>query len=138
MIIFIDMKGVNIDLIIQTFPLDGKTLYYVQCPVCKNNRILNSGANVSRILSDDTFRKLCRCTCDVKQVAKKVEVPKEAEKPAVKEVTPKRTGKLLTAVINRKELTVKEIADTYDISTITVRQRIYAGKPESEIIAPTK
>ncbi len=40
------------DLIIQTFPLDGKTLYYVQCPVCKNNRILNSGANVSRIISD--------------------------------------------------------------------------------------
>ncbi|EEK75486.1 hypothetical protein bcere0007_70 [Bacillus mycoides] len=133
------MKGVNMDLIIQTFPLDGKTLYYVQCPVCKNNRILNSGANVSRIISDDTFRKLCGCTCDVKQVAKKVEVPKEAEKPAVqKEVTPKRTGKLLTAVINGKELTVKEIAETYDISTSTVRQRINAGKPESEIIAPTK
>lgn len=69
----------------------------------------------------------------------KVEVPKEAEKPAVqKEVTPKRTGKLLTAVINGKELTVKEIAETYDISTSTVRQRINAGKPESEIIAPTK
>ncbi|MFP3415578.1 DUF3797 domain-containing protein [Bacillus sp. SIMBA_074] len=127
------------DLIIQTFPLDGKTLYYVQCPVCKNNRILNSGANVSRIISDDTFRKLCGCTCDVKQVVKKVEVPKEAEKPAAqKEVTPKRTGKLLTAVINGKELTVKEIAETYDISTSTVRQRINAGKPESEIIAPTK
>ena len=76
MIIFIDMKGVNMDLIIQTFPLDGKTLYYVQCPVCKNNRILNSGANVSRIISDDTFRKLCGCTCDVKQTATKVEAPK--------------------------------------------------------------
>ncbi|QWU43049.1 DUF3797 domain-containing protein [Bacillus sp. NP247] len=127
------------DLIIQTFPLDGKTLYYVQCPVCKNNRILNSGANVSRIISDDTFRKLCGCTCDVKQVVKKVEVTKEAEKPAVqKEVTPKRTGKLLTAVINGEEMTVKEIAETYDISTSTVRQRINAGKPESEIIAPTK
>ena len=75
MIIFIDMKGVNMDLIIQTFPLDGKTLYYVQCPVCKNNRILNSGANVSRIISDDTFRKL-GCTCDVKQTATKVEAPK--------------------------------------------------------------
>ena len=55
-----------------------------------------------------------------------------------KEVTPKRTGKLLTAVINGKEMTVKEIAETYDISTSTVRQRINAGKPESEIIAPTK
>lgn len=68
------------DLIIQTFPLDGKTLYYVQCPVCKNNRILNSGANVSRIISDDTFRKLCGCTCDVKQTATKVEAPKKLKK----------------------------------------------------------
>ncbi|WP_142344381.1 DUF3797 domain-containing protein [Bacillus cereus] len=127
------------DLIIQTFPLDGKTLYYVQCPVCKNNRILNSGANVSRIISGDTFRKLCGCTCDVKQVANKVEVPKKVEKPAAKkEAAPKRTGKVLTAVINGKEMTVKEIAETYDISTSTVRQRINAGKPESEIIAPTK
>ncbi|WP_141522938.1 DUF3797 domain-containing protein [Bacillus wiedmannii] len=127
------------DLIIQTFPLDGKTLYYVQCPVCKNNRILNSGANVSRIISDDTFRKLCGCTCDVKQTATKVEVPKKVEKVAVKkEAAPKRTGKVLTAVINGKEMTVKEIAETYDISTSTVRQRINAGKPESEIIAPTK
>ncbi|PGK34441.1 hypothetical protein CN907_22920 [Bacillus anthracis] len=139
MIIFIDMKGVNMDLIIQTFPLDGKTLYYVQCPVCKNNRILNSGANVSRIISDDTFRKLCGCTCDVKQTATKVEAPKQVKKAAVKkEAAPKRTGKVLTAVINGKEMTVKEIAETYDISTSTVRQRINAGKPESEIIAPTK
>ncbi|OUA12974.1 DUF3797 domain-containing protein [Bacillus cereus] len=139
MIIFIDMKGVNMDLIIQTFPLDGKTLYYVQCPVCKNNRILNSGANVSRIISDDTFRKLCGCTCDVKQTATKVEAPKKVKKEAVKkEAAPKRTGKVLTAVINGKEMTVKEIAETYDISTSTVRQRINAGKPESEIIAPTK
>ncbi|HHL3302919.1 DUF3797 domain-containing protein [Bacillus cereus group sp. Bce001] len=121
------------DLIIQTFPLDGKTLYYVQCPVCKNNRILNSGANVSRIISDDTFRKLCGCTCDVKQTATKVK--KEAVK---KEAAPKRTGKVLTAVINGKEMTVKEIAEAYDISTSTVRQRINAGKSESEIIAPTK
>ncbi|WP_142322079.1 DUF3797 domain-containing protein [Bacillus cereus] len=132
------------DLIIQTFPLDGKTLYYVQCPVCKNNRILNSGANVSRIISDDTFRKLCGCTCDVKQTATKVEAPKKVKKEAVKkeavkkEAAPKRTGKVLTAVINGKEMTVKEIAETYDISTSTVRQRINAGKPESEIIAPTK
>ncbi|MBE5109115.1 DUF3797 domain-containing protein [Bacillus thuringiensis] len=127
------------DLIIQTFPLDGKTLYYVQCPVCKNNRILNSGANVSRIISDDTFRKLCGCTCDVKQTATKVEAPKKVEKVAVKkEAASKRTGKVLTAMINGKEMTVKEIAETYDISTSTVRQRINAGKPESEIIAPTK
>ncbi|MCU5357727.1 MULTISPECIES: DUF3797 domain-containing protein [Bacillus cereus group] len=121
------------DLIIQTFPLDGKTLYYVQCPVCKNNRILNSGANVSRIISDDTFRKLCGCTCDVKPATSKVEAPKQVKKAA-----PKRTGKVLTAVINGKEMTVKEIAEAYDISTSTVRQRINAGKPESEIIAPTK
>ncbi len=139
MIIFIDMKGVNMDLIIQTFPLDGKTLYYVQCPVCKNNRILNSGANVSRIIGDDTFRKLCGCTCDVKQTATKVEAPKKVKKEAVKkEAAPKRTGKVLTAVINGKEMTVKEIAEAYDISTSTVRQRINAGKSESEIIAPTK
>ena len=92
------------DLIIQTFPLDGKTLYYVQCPVCKNNRILNSGANVSRIISDDTFRKLCGCTCNVKQTATKVEAPKKVKKEAVKkEAAPKRTGKVLTAVINGKE-----------------------------------
>ncbi|EEM07411.1 hypothetical protein bmyco0002_170 [Bacillus pseudomycoides] len=129
------MKGVNMDLIIQTFPLDGKTLYYVQCPVCKNNRILNSGANVSRIISDDTFRKLCGCTCNVKKELRKVEAPKQTTK---KEVAPKRTGKVLTAIINGKEMTVKEIAETYDISTSTVRQRINAGKPESEIIAPTK
>ncbi|MDM5152841.1 DUF3797 domain-containing protein [Bacillus sp. DX1.1] len=123
------------DIIIQTFPLDGKTLYYVQCPVCKKNRILNSAANVSRTISDETFRKLCGCTCNVKQEMKKVEAPKKAEK---KETAPKRTGKVLTAVINGKEMTVKEIAEAYDISTSTVRQRIHAGKPESEIIAPTK
>ena len=35
-------------------------------------------------------------------------------------------------------MTVKEIAEAYDISTSTVRQRINAGKSESEIIAPTK
>ena len=126
------------DLIIQTFPLDGKTLYYVQCPVCKNNRILNSGANVSRIISDDTFRKLCGCTCDVKQATSKVEAPKQVKSDCKKAAAPKRTGKVLTAVINGKEMTVKEIAEAYDISTSTVRQRINAGKPESEIIAPTK
>ena len=31
-------------------------------------------------------------------------------------------------------MTVKEIAEAYDISTSTVRQRINAGKSESEII----
>ena len=126
------------DLIIQTFPLDGKTLYYVQCPVCKNNRILNSGANVSRIISDDTFRKLCGCTCDVKPATSKVEAPKQVKSDCKERSDPKRTGKVLTAVINGKEMTVKEIAEAYDISTSTVRQRINAGKPESEIIAPTK
>ncbi|KEK21798.1 DUF3797 domain-containing protein [Bacillus gaemokensis] len=126
------------DLIIQTFPLDGKTLYYVQCPVCKKNRILNSAANVSRIISDETFRKLCGCTCNVNQEVK-VEAPRKAEEKAVKkETAPKRTGKVITAMINGKEMTVKEIAEAYDISTSTVRQRINAGKPESEIIAPTK
>ena len=126
------------DLIIQTFPLDGKTLYYVQCPVCKNNRILNSGANVSRIISDDTFRKLCGCTCDVKPATSKVEAPKQVKSDCKERSDSKRTGKVLTAVINGKEMTVKEIAEAYDISTSTVRQRINAGKPESEIIAPTK
>ncbi|SFD62656.1 Sigma-70, region 4 [Bacillus sp. 491mf] len=120
------------DIIIQTFPLDGKTLYYVQCPVCKKNKILNSAANVSRIVSDETFRKLCGCICDVKEEVKKVETPKQVEKKA----DSKR--KVITAVINGKEMTVKEIAETYSISVSTVRQRINAGKPESEIIAPTK
>lgn len=124
------------DLIIQTFPLDGKTLYYVQCPVCKKNRILNSAANVSRTVSDETFRKLCGCTCNVNQEVKK----EVASKPKVEEkkAAPKRSGKVLTAIINGKEMTVKEISEAYDISTSTVRQRINAGKSESEIIAPTK
>lgn len=122
------------DLIIQTFPLDGKTLYYVQCPVCKKNRILNSAANVSRTVSDVTFRKLCGCTCNVNQEVKKEVAPKVTEKKAVS----KRSGKVLTAIINGKEMTVKEISETYGISTSTVRQRINAGKSESEIIAPTK
>ncbi len=120
------------DIIIQTFPLDGKTLYYVQCPVCKKNKILNSAANVSRIVSDETFRKLCGCICDVKKEVKKVEAPKQVEKKA----DSKR--KVITAVINGKEMTVKEIAEAYNISVSTVRQRINAGKSESEIIAPTK
>ncbi|MEH7464198.1 cytoplasmic protein [Bacillus pseudomycoides] len=120
------------DIIIQTFPLDGKTLYYVQCPVCKKNKILNSAANVSRIVSDETFRKLCGCICDVKKEVKKVEAPKQVEK----KVDSKR--KVITAVINGKEMTVKEIAEAYNISVSTVRQRINAGKTESEIIAPTK
>lgn len=120
------------DIIIQTFPLDGKTLYYVQCPVCKKNKILNSAANVSRIVSDETFRKLCGCICDVQKEVKKVEAPKQVEKKA----DSKR--KVITAVINGKEMTVKEIAEAYNISVSTVRQRINAGKPESEIIAPTK
>lgn len=120
------------DIIIQTFPLDGKTLYYVQCPVCKKNKILNSAANVSRIVSDETFRKLCGCICDVKKEVKKVEAPKQVEK----KVDSKR--KVITAVINGKEMTVKEIAEAYNISVSTVRQRINAGKTESEIITPTK
>ena len=41
---------------------------------------LNSGANVSRIISDDTFRKLCGCTCDVKSATSKVEAPKQVKK----------------------------------------------------------
>ncbi|MDC2867834.1 MULTISPECIES: DUF3797 domain-containing protein [unclassified Bacillus (in: firmicutes)] len=120
------------DIIIQTFPLDGKTLYYVQCPVCKKNKILNSAANVSRIVSDETFRKLCGCICDVKKEVKKVETPMQVEKKA----DSKR--KVITAVIKGKEMTVKEIAEAYNISVSTVRQRISAGKSESEIIAPTK
>ncbi|WP_020063152.1 DUF3797 domain-containing protein [Bacillus sp. 123MFChir2] len=120
------------DIIIQTFPLDGKTLYYVQCPVCKKNKILNSAANVSRIVSDETFRKLCGCICDVKKEVKKIEAPKQVEE----KVDSKR--KVITAVINGKEMTVKEIAEAYNISVSTVRQRINAGKTESEIIAPTK
>lgn len=120
------------DIIIQTFPLDGKTLYYVQCPVCKENKILNSAANVSRIVSDEAFRKLCGCICDVKKEVKKVETLEQVEKQA----DSKR--KVITAVINGKEMTVKEIAETYSISVSTVRQRINAGKSESEIVAPTK
>ncbi|PGZ95251.1 cytoplasmic protein [Bacillus pseudomycoides] len=126
------MKGATMDIIIQTFPLDGKTLYYVQCPVCKKNKILNSAANVSRIVSDETFRKLSGCICDVKQEVKKVEAPEQSEKQAAAK------RKVITAVINGTEMTVKEIAEAYDISVSTVRQRINAGKSESEIIAPTK
>jgi hypothetical protein len=126
------MKGATMDIIIQTFPLDGKTLYYVQCPVCKKNKILNSAANVSRIVSDETFRKLSGCICDVKQEVKKVEAPKQSEKQAAAK------RKVITAVINGTEMTVKEIAEAYDLSVSTVRQRINAGKSESEIIAPTK
>lgn len=126
------MKGATMDIIIQTFPLDGKTLYYVQCPVCKKNKILNSAANVSRIVSDETFRKLSGCICDVKQEVKKVEAPKQNEKQAAAK------RKVITAVINGTEMTVKEIAEAYDLSVSTVRQRINTGKSESEIIAPTK
>jgi DNA invertase Pin-like site-specific DNA recombinase len=117
------MKGVAMDIIIQTFPLQGKTLYYVQCPVCKKDRILNSTSNVSNTVSHEAFRKLCGCTCKIERPAKK-----KAE----------RKGKMLTAVINGKEMTVREIAEAYGLSTSTVRQRINAGKTEEEIIAPTK
>ncbi|UOY91387.1 DUF3797 domain-containing protein [Ectobacillus sp. JY-23] len=112
------------NLLIQTFPMKGKTLYFVQCPSCKRNRILNSGANVSNMVSEEAFRKLCGCVCKMQSTVQ----PKTA----------KRRGKTLTAVINGVEMTVKEISDTYGIGQTTVRQRINAGKSEQEIIAPTK
>ncbi|MBO9131509.1 DUF3797 domain-containing protein [Bacillus sp. 165] len=111
------------DIIIQTFPLPEKTLYYVQCPVCKQNRILNSTFNVSNIVSQEAFRKLCGCTCKHDESVQK---------------KPVRKGKMMTAVINGKEMTVKEISEAYGLSTSTVRQRINVGKTEEEIIAPTK
>ncbi|WP_144524563.1 DUF3797 domain-containing protein, partial [Bacillus thuringiensis] len=72
------------DVIIERFGLDGKSLYYVECGVCKKNRILKSGANVSGIISDDRFGKLCGCSCDVKPARNKVEVAKEVKKEDVK------------------------------------------------------
>ncbi|MFD3450472.1 DUF3797 domain-containing protein [Microbacteriaceae bacterium 4G12] len=110
------------DITIQTLPLPEKTLYYVQCPVCKKDRILNSIANVSSVVSEEAFRKLCGCTCKVK----------------VEKAVPKRSGKAITAMIKGKEMTVKEIAEMYDLNPNTVRQRIRAGKSEDEIIAPSK
>jgi hypothetical protein len=124
------MKGAAMELLIQTFPLEGKTLYYVQCPTCKRDRILNSGANVSNIISEEAFRKLCGCICGVNDTNAQQEKPKKA---AVK-----RSSKALTAVVEGKEMTVKEIADTYGLSQSTVRQRIHAGKTGEELIAPTK
>ncbi|MCP8971359.1 DUF3797 domain-containing protein [Ectobacillus ponti] len=121
------------DIIVQTFPMKEKTLYYVQCPVCKKDRILNSISNVSYTVSEDAFRKLCGCICKSTVQSKREAKPKvqAAEKPAAK-----RKG--ITALIAGREMTVKEIADTYGISQATVRQRINAGKTEAEIIAPTK
>ncbi|WP_028401885.1 DUF3797 domain-containing protein [Ectobacillus panaciterrae] len=119
------------ELLIQTFPLEGKTLYYVQCPACKRDRILNSGANVSNTISEETFRKLCGCICHAGDTnAKKEEKPKKA--------AAKRSSKALTAVVDGKEMTVKEIADMYGLSQSTVRQRIHAGKTGEELIASTK
>ncbi|MFX3622531.1 MAG: DUF3797 domain-containing protein [Ectobacillus sp.] len=118
------------DILVQAFPLEGKTLYYVQCQGCKRNRILNSASNVSNIVSKEAFRKLCGCVCDIKNTAAKKEKAKNTEK--------KRNGKSLTVIVDGKELTVKEIADTYGLSPSTVRQRIRAGKTGNELIAPTK
>lgn len=114
------------DLIIQTFPMKEKTLYYVQCPVCKRDRILNSTANVSKIVSKDAFRKLCGCVCQTNNAIV------TAQKPV------KKKGKALTATVNGTEMTVKEIAETYGLSQSTVRQRIHAGKSGDELIAPAK
>lgn len=114
------------DLIIQTFPIEGKTLYYVQCPVCKRDRILNSTANVSNIVSKDAFRKLCGCICQTTSTI------------VTTQTSVKRKGKALTATVNGTEMTVKEIAEMYGLSQSTVRQRIHAGKSGDELIAPAK
>jgi hypothetical protein len=119
-------KGATMDLIIQTFPMQEKTLYYVQCPVCKRDRILNSTSNVSNIVSKEAFRKLCGCICQTTSVI--VTEPKPV----------KQKGKALTATVNGVEMTVKEIAEAYGLSQSTVRQRIHAGKSEDELIAPAK
>ena len=114
------------DLIIQTFPMQEKTLYYVQCPVCKRDRILNSTSNVSNIVSKEAFRKLCGCIC-------------QTTNAIVTELKPvKQKGKALTATVNGVEMTVKEIAEAYRLSQSTVRQRIHAGKSGDELIAPAK
>ncbi|WP_416829678.1 DUF3797 domain-containing protein [Ectobacillus polymachus] len=108
------------DLLVQTIPLEGKTLYYVQCPTCKKNRILNSISNVSNIVSEEAFRKLCGCRCETVKTKQRNHRTK------------------LTAVVDGKEMTVKEIADAYQLSSSTVRQRIHAGKTGKDLIAPTK
>ena len=49
-------------------------------PFARKNKILNSAANVSRIVSDETFNNNYGFLCDVKQEVKKVETPKQVEK----------------------------------------------------------
>lgn len=107
------------DLLIQTIPLEGKTIYYVQCPTCKKDRILNSISNVSNIVSEETYRHLCGCRCQTK----KAQVSHRAK---------------LTAVLDGKEMTVKEIASLYQLSPSTIRKRIHAGKTGKDLVAPTK
>jgi DNA-directed RNA polymerase specialized sigma subunit len=132
------MKGDVMSLVIQTFPLQGKTLYYVQCQTCKKDKILNSVSNISNMVSYDAYRRLCGCTC-TDTVDKTVIVKEKAEpkKEVAKKAEPKQR-KTATVMIKGQEMTIKEIADAYGISQSTVRQRVSAGKSEEEIIAPTK
>jgi DNA-directed RNA polymerase specialized sigma subunit len=128
------MKGDVMSLVIQTFPLQDKTLYYVQCQTCKKDKILNSVSNISNMVSYDAYRRLCGCTCT--NTTDKTVVVKE--KPATPKKTASKQRKTVTVMIKGQEMTIKEIADAYGISQSTVRQRINAGKSEEEIIAPTK
>ncbi|GGE85855.1 DUF3797 domain-containing protein [Priestia taiwanensis] len=126
-------------LVIQTFPLQDKTLYYVQCQTCKKDKILNSVSNISNMVSYDAYRRLCGCTCtnttDKTVIVKEQAAPKKKE--SAKKAEPKQR-KTVTVMIKGQEMTIKEIAEAYGISQSTVRQRVNAGKSEEEIIAPTK
>jgi transposase len=78
------------------------------------------------MVSKEALQKFCGCICKHKLDSLEVEKPKL-----------KQGRKSLSAIINGKEMTVKEIADAYGLSSSTIRQRIHTGKTGFDLIAPT-
>lgn len=115
-------------LMVKTMPLKGKTFYYIQCSICKKDRMINVVSAAPNVISYEKYKNLCGCTCN--HIGKKIVVTENVDKPAKR--------KVMTAMIQGKEMTVKEIADTFNLSQSTVRNRIRSGKTGEEIIASTK
>ncbi len=115
-------------LTVKTMPLQGKTFCYIQCTNCKKDRMLQVVTAAPNVISYEKYKRLIGCTCN--HVEKKVVVQEKVANPTKR--------KAMTAMIQGKEMTVKELADTFNLSQSTVRNRIRAGKTEKEIIASTK
>lgn len=114
-------------IVVKTIPLEKQTFFYIQCSSCGRDRMINILSAAPNTINNEKYKKLCGCVCEEEVKEVKEEVSTQSTK-----------RKTVTAIIQGKEMTVKEIAEAFDLNPSTIRNRIRAGKSEEEIIASTK